>query len=189
MNSATPSRKTTNLAKSIVLIGMPGSGKSTIGKRLSARLGLDFVDSDQEVETAAGMSVSEIFEKLGEPAFREGERKVISRLLRGKPLVLSTGGGAFMNEVTRALIKEEGISVWLKADFDVLLERTSRSNDRPLLRKGDPATILRGLMQTREPVYALADLTVSSDNIPIEQTTEHVVQALESILNPSTSAS
>lgn len=174
----TNSYKDLTLTKSLVLIGMPGSGKSTVGKKLAAKLNLEFVDSDQEVETAAGMSISRIFETLGEAAFRDGERKVIARLLREPCRVLSTGGGAFMNEETRSLIKKDGLSIWLKADFDVLLERTSRSNDRPLLKKGDPATILRDLMTTREPVYALADLTVLSDNVPIETTTQSVIDAL-----------
>jgi len=164
--------------KSIVLIGMPGSGKSTIGRKLATRLGIPFTDSDHEVEAAAGMSVSQIFEKLGEPAFRDGERKVIARLLGGPQLVLSTGGGAFMNETTRALIKQQAVSIWLKAEIDVLLERTSRTNDRPLLAKGDPLTILQNLKAIREPVYAQANLTVTSEDLPIDETTERVLLAL-----------
>jgi len=173
------------LSKSLVLIGMPGAGKTTIGRRLATCLGLGFCDSDHEVEAAAGMSIPQIFEKLGEPAFRDGERKVIARLLGGPKQVISTGGGAFMNEQTRELIKKEGISIWLKADFDILLERTARTNDRPLLQKGDPASILRDLMDKREPTFALADLTVSSDDVPIDATTERVVQALAPLLSAS----
>lgn len=173
--------------RTIVLIGMMGSGKSTIGRRLASKLGLAFVDSDQEVEAAAGMTVSQIFERLGEPAFRDGERKVIARLLSGPRLVLSTGGGAFMNEATRALIKNEAVSIWLQADLDVLVDRTSRSDDRPLLKKGDPATILRDLMAVREPVYAQADLTVRSEDRPVDATTDCVLQALNAYLDKATS--
>ena len=176
-----------SIPKSLVLIGMPGAGKSTVGRKLAANLGLGFCDSDHEVEAAAGMSIPQIFEKLGEQAFRDGERKVIARLLRGPKQVLSTGGGAFMNEATREIIKKEGISIWLKADFEVLLERTSRTNDRPLLLKGDPALILRSLMSQREPVYALADLTVASDDVPIENTTQRVIESLAHWVAPSSS--
>ncbi|HAX91435.1 MAG TPA: shikimate kinase, partial [Rhodospirillaceae bacterium] len=167
------------------LIGMPGAGKSTIGRRLAATLGLPFTDSDTEIEAAAGMSVSQIFETLGEPAFREGERKVIARLLQEERRVLSTGGGAFMNETTRTLIKKDGISIWLKADLDILLERTSRTDDRPLLKKGDPKTILQNLMASREPVYALADVTVQTDDRPIDSTIENILAALENYLTRS----
>lgn len=168
-------------ARTIVLVGMPGSGKSTIGRKLAQRLGLAFSDSDAEVEKAAGMTVPQIFETLGEPAFREGERKVIARLLRSSRQILSTGGGAFMNEHTRAIIKNEAISIWLQADYDVLLERVLRTDDRPLLRKGDPAIILRDLMNAREPIYAMADLTVRSENVPTDETTRLVINALEEI--------
>ena len=167
------------LSKSIVLIGMPGAGKSTIGRKLSTRLNIPFMDSDQEVEAAAGMTIPQIFEKLGEPAFREGERKVIARLLSGPRIVLSTGGGAFMNEMTRELILKDAVSIWLKADLEVLLQRTSRTNDRPLLAKGDPRAILMDLRAKREPVYALATLTVMSEDCPVEETTERVVQTLD----------
>jgi len=169
--------------KSIVLIGMPGSGKSTIGRKLAGRLGLPFADSDHEVEAAAGMRIPQIFEKLGEPAFREGERKVIARLLSGPQTILSTGGGAFMNDITRTLILQEALSIWLKADLEVLLQRTSRTNDRPLLAKGDPRTILMDLQAKREPVYAHATLTVQSEDCPVEETTERVERALISFLN------
>lgn len=172
-----------SLPKSLVLIGMPGAGKSTVGRRLASRLNLPFVDSDHEIEAAAGMSITQIFETLGEPAFREGERKVIARLLQEGTRVIGTGGGAFMNETTRALIKNEGISIWLKADLDVLLERTSRSDERPLLRKGDPKTILQDLMEKREPVFAQADLVVITDERPLETTVDLILQALKAYLS------
>lgn len=164
--------------RTIVLIGMPGAGKSTIGHKLAAKLGIPFADADREIEAAAGMTVTEIFAQLGEPAFREGERRVIARLLAGNRMVLATGGGAFMNETTRALIKQQGLSIWLKADLDVLLERTSRTNDRPLLAKGDPRAILIDLMLKREPLYALADLTVQSEERPIDVIADRVIQAI-----------
>lgn len=173
------------LTKSIVLIGMPGAGKSTIGRKLAAALKLPFVDSDQEVEAAANMSIPQIFERLGEPAFRDGERKVIARLLSGAPIVLSTGGGAFMNEQTRELIKDKSLSICLEATLDVLLERTARSDDRPLLKKGDPKEILTDLMAKRGPVYALADLTVLSENVPVEITTQQVLAAIKKHLSAS----
>ncbi len=166
------------LGQTLVLIGMPGAGKSSVGRRLGALLGVPFVDSDQEIEKAAGMTIPQIFETYGEPAFRDGERKVIARLLDGEPKVLSTGGGAFMNEETRKLIKDKALSLWIKAPFDVLFERVSRTDDRPLLRKGDPATILRDLMRTREPVYEQADLTVQSDASPIDVMSQRILAAL-----------
>lgn len=166
--------------KSLVLIGMPGAGKSSVGRKLANRLNVPFKDSDDEVERAASMRVTDIFADLGEAAFRDGERRVIARLLSGPPCVLSTGGGAFMNEATRALIKKEAISLWLKADFDVLFERVSRTNDRPLLQRGDPETILRQMMKAREPVYAEADLTFRSENLPLDETVDNVVDFLSS---------
>lgn len=175
-----------SLTQPIVLVGMMGAGKTSLGKRLAHRLDIPFVDSDHEIEAAAGMTVSQIFESLGEPAFRDGERKVIARLLSGPPLVLSTGGGAFMNDETRKLIKEKALSLWLKADFSVLLERVSRTNDRPLLKKGDPATILRNLMDARNPIYAQADLTVLSDESPLEVTLDRVITCLSAHRAPMT---
>lgn len=171
-----------SLSRSIVLIGMPGAGKSTIGKKLAQRLGAPFADADLEIERAAGMAVSDIFAKLGEPAFREGERKVIARLLSGAPLVLSTGGGAFMNEETRGLIEKQALSLWLKVDFDILLARVQRSGERPLLKKGDPATILRDLRTQREPVYARADLVVQTDDRPADDTVARVLEAVQTYL-------
>ncbi|MDD3181239.1 MAG: shikimate kinase [Alphaproteobacteria bacterium] len=176
------------LPKSIVLIGMPGSGKSTIGRKIASHLGLPFVDSDHEVETAANMSISQIFEKLGEPAFRDGERKVIARLLSGPPIILSTGGGAFMNDQTRQLIQKQALSIWLQATLDTLVERTSRTDDRPLLQNGNPKTILSNLMSVREPIYSQADLTVVSQNVSVETTAQHVLAAIKNII-PNTNGS
>jgi shikimate kinase len=139
-----------------------GAGKTTVGRRLAEALGVGFVDSDDEVAAAAGMDIPDIFKTLGEPAFRMGERRVIARLLQEPPCVLATGGGAFMNDETRALIREQAVSVWLRADLDTLVERTARRGDRPLLRAGDPRAILAKLMDERHPVYAEADITVDS---------------------------
>jgi shikimate kinase len=152
--------------RSIVLVGMMGVGKSSVGRRLAARLAIPFTDADSEIEKAAGMSIAEIFARHGEPYFRSGEARVIARLLEGGPQVLATGGGAFMNADTRALIKVKGISVWLSAEFEVLLRRTSkRRSERPLLHTDDPAETLRELLAEREPTYALADLTVQSREV------------------------
>lgn len=170
--------QSSSLPKPLVLIGMMGAGKSSVGRLLATRLDIPFVDSDQEIEAAANMSVAEIFKQLGEPAFRDGERKVIARLLENGPQVLSTGGGAFMNDSTRELIKEKALSLWLKADFDVLFERVSRTNNRPLLQKGDPAEILRNLLKLREPIYAQADLTLISDRRPLDITVQRILDLL-----------
>jgi shikimate kinase len=152
--------------RSIVLVGMMGVGKSSVGRRLAARLAMPFTDADSEIEKAAGMTIAEIFARHGEPYFRSGEARVIARLLEGGPQVLATGGGAFMNSDTRALIKLKGISIWLHAEFDVLLRRTSkRRGDRPLLHTDDPPETLRKLLAEREPTYALADLTVQSREV------------------------
>jgi shikimate kinase len=152
--------------RSIVLVGMMGVGKSSVGRRLAARLAIPFTDADSEIEKAAGMTIAEIFARHGEPYFRSGEARVIARLLEGGPQVLATGGGAFMNADTRALIKLKGVSIWLHAEFDVLLRRTSkRRSDRPLLHTDDPAETLRKLLAAREPTYKLADLTVQSREV------------------------
>jgi shikimate kinase len=152
--------------RSIVLVGMMGVGKSSVGRRLAARLAIPFTDADSEIEKAAGMPIAEIFARHGEPYFRSGEARVIARLLEGGPQVLATGGGAFMNADTRALIKLKGVSIWLHAEFDVLLRRTSkRRSDRPLLHTDDPAETLRKLLAAREPTYKLADLTVQSREV------------------------
>lgn len=162
----------------LVLVGLMGAGKSAVGRRLAKRLGLPFVDTDKEVEAAAGCSVSDIFETWGETAFRDAERRVIARLLDGTPKVLATGGGAYMNAETRALIKQRGLSVWLRADLDVLVARTSRRNTRPLLRRGDPREILAGLMAERYPVYAEADIVVDSRDAPLGETVGRVIAAI-----------
>jgi shikimate kinase len=148
--------------RSIVLIGMMGAGKSSIGRRLAARLAIPFVDADVEIEEAAGMAIADIFAAYGEPYFRAGEARVIARLLDQGPQVLATGGGAFMNEQTRAKIRETAVSVWLKADLDVLARRLRRRNDRPLLKTADPVATLANLLAEREPVYGKADVTVVS---------------------------
>ena len=166
-------------ARSIVLVGMMGSGKSTVGSRLAARLALPFVDADQEIEVAAGMSIPDIFASRGEAEFRAGEQRVIARLLTQGPQVLATGGGAFMNADTRARIAERGVSVWLKADPDTLMRRVRKRGNRPLLQTSDPDATLRALLAEREPVYALADLTVTSRDDPHDVVVEAVREAVE----------
>ena len=163
---------------SIVLVGLMGAGKSAIGRRLASRLGMPFVDADTEIERAAGCSISDIFELHGEAAFRDGERRVIARLLARPAHVLATGGGAFMDAGTRAAIRESGISVWLRADLDLLVSRVSRRSNRPLLAGGDPRTILQRLMDERHPTYAEADVVVDSMDGPHEQTVEAVLSAV-----------
>jgi len=165
-------------SRSIVLIGMMGSGKSSVGRRLAARLTLPFVDADTEIEKAAGMSIADIFAVHGEADFRTGEARVLARLLEGGPQVLSTGGGAFMNPATRAAISAKGVSIWLDADFDVLMKRIRRRQDRPLLKTEDPAATLRALMLERNPIYALADLTVKSRDVPHEKIVDEIIAAL-----------
>lgn len=165
--------------RTIVLVGMMGAGKSAIGRLLADRLHLPFIDADTAIEEAAGMTIPEIFEKHGEESFRDGERRVIARLLEGPPCILATGGGAFMNEETRETISELAVSVWLKADFDVLWDRVSRKNTRPLLRTQDPQGTLRDLIEKRYPVYALADITVESGDATKDQMVDRVLSALE----------
>lgn len=164
--------------RSIVMVGLMGAGKSSIGRRLAVRLGLPFVDADTEIEAAAGCTIAEFFERHGEAEFRDGERRVIARLLESEPKVLATGGGAFMDAETRAAIADAGISVWLRADLDTLVRRTARRSNRPLLNNGDPASTLESLMETRHPVYAQADIVVESDDGPPEETVDRVVDAL-----------
>ena len=146
--------------KNIVLVGLMGAGKTRVGREIAMILDMPFVDADREIENAAGCSVQEIFEMYGEQGFREGELRVIERLLQEGPLVLATGGGAFINEKTRENIKESSVSVWLRADLDLLVERTGRTNHRPLLQNTDPRKVLQELMNKRDPIYALADITV-----------------------------
>jgi shikimate kinase len=155
-------------SRALVLVGMMGAGKSSIGRKLAQRLNLPFVDADTEIERAASMSITDIFAKHGEPYFRAGEARVIARLLDGGPQVLATGGGAFMNPQSREAIRVKGVSVWLKADYDVLMKRIKRRNDRPMLKTEDPGETLRQLMQERDPVYAEADVTVHSRDVPHE---------------------
>jgi shikimate kinase len=163
---------------------MMGVGKSSIGRRLANRLGIDFVDADSEIEKAAGMSISDIFVRHGEASFRNGEARVIARLLETGPQVLATGGGAFMNEGTRAAIKGKGVSVFLAAEFEVLMRRiTKRRNERPMLQTDNPAQTLRQLLAQREPVYALADITVQSREEPHEAIVGDIVAALAGFLN------
>jgi shikimate kinase len=174
-----PSALRTRLgARSIVLVGMPGSGKSSIGRRLARHLGLEFIDADQEIEAAAGMSIADIFAQHGEPYFRAGEARVIARLLDKGPQVVATGGGAFVNADTRALVRARAVSVWLKADVDLLLRRVKRKNDRPLLRVADPEAVLKRLLTEREASYAEADITVTSLDVPHEAVVEALVKAL-----------
>lgn len=163
----------------IILIGLMGAGKTTIGRRLASRLDIPFRDADHEIEAAANLSVAEIFSQHGEEYFREGEKKVIARLLEEGVQVLATGGGAWMNEETRALVKGQGVSVWLKAEFDILMARVRRRSHRPLLKDPDPEGVMRRLMDERYPVYAEADLTVMSVDAPHEVIVEAVVKALE----------
>jgi shikimate kinase len=178
---ASPSEATLVAAlgsRSIVLIGMMGAGKSSIGRRLAARLGIPFVDADAEIEAAAGMTIDDIFANYGEASFRSGETRVIARLLDAGPQVLATGGGAFMSPETRGIIRRNAVSVWLRADFDVLFRRVKRRNDRPLLKTADPAETLRQLMAERDPIYAQADASVHSREVPHETIVEEILAAL-----------
>ena len=163
----------------IALIGLMGAGKSTVGRRLAGRLRLPFVDTDTEIETAARMSVAEIFEAFGEEGFRDGERRVIGRLVDGPRRIIATGGGAWMNAHTRALLTDSALVVWLRADIDVLVQRVGRRNHRPLLVGRDPGEVLRALAATRHPVYATAHLTVDSDGEPHSATVDRILAALE----------
>lgn len=158
--------------RSIVLVGMMGAGKSSIGRRLASRLGIPFIDADAEIESAAGMTIPEIFEKHGEPYFRAGEARVIARLLDNGPQVLATGGGAVMDPQTRALIVQKGISIWLKADIDVLLKRTKRRNDRPLVEK------IKDLLPVREPIYAQANIIIHSRDEPHDTIIDEIMGEL-----------
>jgi shikimate kinase len=166
--------------RSIILIGLMGVGKSSIGKRLARRLEMPFVDADAEIVKAAGCSIEDIFERFGETAFRDGEEKVIERLLRDGPQVLATGGGAFMNGQTRARIREAGVSVWLRASLEVLVRRLGRrQSERPLLKHGDLRDNLSRLIDVRHPVYAEADIVVDTGEEPLETTVDRVVEALD----------
>jgi shikimate kinase len=165
--------------RSIVLVGMMGAGKSSVGRRLAQRTGLAFFDADSEIEQAAGMTIPEIFASRGEAEFREGERRVILRILTDGPFVLATGGGAFMMAQTREAIARDGVSVWLKADFDVLMRRVRKRSNRPLLHTPDPEATLRRLIAERYPVYAAADVTVLSRDVPHDTVVDEIIAALE----------
>ncbi len=165
-------------SRSVVLVGMMGAGKSTIGRRLSARLHLPFLDADTEIEAAAAMSIPDIFEIHGEPHFRDGEARVIARLLDSGPAVIATGGGAFMREDTRHRIRDKAVSIWLKADADIIMKRVKRRADRPLLQTADPAATVGRLIEEREPVYQHADLTIWSRDVPHEKIVDECLDAL-----------
>lgn len=165
--------------RSIVLVGLMGAGKTTVGRRLAQKLGLAFIDADAEIERAAGETIPEIFERRGESAFRDGERRVIARLLESGPQVLATGGGAFMDAATRAHIAARGISVWLRADLDVLMRRVARRGNRPLLKQGDPRRTMERLIGERYPVYEQADITVESIEGPHETVVDDVIAKLD----------
>lgn len=169
-------------ACSIVMVGLMGAGKTSIGRRLAAQLDMPFVDADAEIEAAAGCTIEEIFERHGEAAFRDGERRVIARLLGGPPQIIATGGGAYMDTATRALIAERAISVWLRADLDTLVSRTARRSNRPLLKNRDHRATLDQLMQQRYPVYGEADITVDSHDCPPDETVRAVYNALTAYL-------
>ena len=166
------------LDRPIVLIGLMGVGKTTVGRRLAQRLDLPFVDADEEIEAAAGMTIAEIFQMFGEDYFRDGERRVIARLIDGNPKVIATGGGAFMNERTRALILEKTTAVWLEADLDTLVERVRRRSTRPLLKDRDPRQVLGDLAKVRNPIYALAPIHIRSQPSPHDATVKAILRAL-----------
>src|SRR5882757_9616163 len=168
--------------RSVVLVGMMGAGKSTIGRRLSARLRLPFLDADIEIEAAAAMSIPDIFETHGEPHFRDGEARVIARLLDNGPAVIATGGGAFMREETRRRIQDKAVSIWLKADADIIMKRVKRRADRPLLQTADPAATIGRLIEERHPVYQLADITIASRDVLHDKIVEECITALHAHL-------
>jgi shikimate kinase len=176
------------VARSIVLIGLMGAGKTAVGRRLANRLDLPFTDADTEIEIAAGQTVSEIFTEHGEPYFRQGESRVIARLLQGGPQVLATGGGAYMDARTRANIKARGISIWLKAELPVLLHRVRRRDNRPLLDSDDSDKVMRELMEKRYPIYAEADITVESRDVAHDLIVGDVVEALSRWLDKEAKA-
>lgn len=174
--------------RSVVLVGLPGAGKTTIGRRLAARLKLPFRDADQEIVTAAGMPIPDLFATYGEPAFRDGERRVIARLLEEGQTVLATGGGAYMNAETRARIAASGVAVWLKVDIDTVMRRVRRRTNRPLLANADPEGTMRRLMADRHPVYGLADVVVSSHDLPQDRIVGDVVAAIDGWLSARSEA-
>jgi shikimate kinase len=167
-----------NLDRPVTLVGLMGAGKSTIGRRLANRLDLEFVDADHEIEVAAGLTIPEIFERFGEAHFRDGERRVIARLIDGKPRIIATGGGAFMNEQTRTLMLTQSITVWIDADINTLADRVARKDNRPLLQGRDPRIALAELAKVRNPVYALAPIHVTSQPSPHDATVNAILKAL-----------
>lgn len=174
-----PAASATGFNKSLVIVGMPGSGKSSVGRQLAKQVGLPFADSDAEIERAAGMKIVEIFAQQGEPEFRRQEQEAIARLINGPPMVLATGGGAFMSEATRQLIKQRAISIWLNAPLEQLQLRTATDRKRPLLQQdADKLTALRKLLAQREAIYATADLTIISDQRPVKDTVARLLTAL-----------
>jgi len=177
------------LTRTVAIVGLMGAGKSSIGRRLAQRLKVPFVDADSEIELAAGATIEEIFDRHGEPAFRDGERRVIARLLEGPVSVIATGGGAFMDAGTRALMRERAISVWLKADLELLLQRVGRRNNRPLLKAGEPRAVLERLIAERYPIYAEADIIVDSLDGTPDATVERVVAAIAAFLGVEAPAS
>ncbi|MEQ1711829.1 MAG: shikimate kinase, partial [Hyphomicrobium sp.] len=164
--------------RSLVMVGLMGCGKSSVGKRLASRLGLPFVDADDEIVRAAGQSINEIFAAHGEDYFREGERKVIARILAGGPQVLATGGGAFMHPETRDAIRAKGISIWLRAELPVLMKRVLKRDTRPLLKTGDPELVMRGLMEARYPVYTESDFVIDSRDVPHDVIVNEILEVL-----------
>ena len=167
------------LDKTLVLVGMMGAGKTSVGRRLASGLGVPFKDADAEIELAAGCTINEIFERFGEPAFRDGERKVIARLLAEAPHVLATGGGAFIDQETRTRVKQDAVSIWLRARLDLLMERVLRKDNRPLLRNTDSRATLERLLKEREPFYAQADIIIESDEGPHEAVVRRILAALD----------
>jgi shikimate kinase len=174
MSAPSPS----SIDRPIVLVGLMGAGKTTVGRRLAQKLNLSFVDADAEIEAAAAMTIAEIFDMFGEAYFRDGERRVIARLIDGSPKVIATGGGAFMNERTRALILEKATAVWLEADLETLVDRVSRRATRPLLKDRDPRQVLRDLAAVRNPIYALAPIHIRSQPAPHDATVKAILKAL-----------
>jgi len=173
-------KRTSRLTRPLVLVGLMGAGKSAVGRRIAARLDVPFIDADAEIEAAAGCTIQEIFDQHGEAAFRDGERRVIARLLTTEPShVLATGGGAFLDPETRALIHEHAVSIWLRADLDILFKRVNRRSHRPLLKTANPKATLARLMEVRYPVYAEADVIVDSEDGPIEAMVDRVMEAIE----------
>ncbi len=166
------------LERTIALVGMMGAGKSTVGRKLADSLSAGFVDSDEEIEKAASLTVQEIFERLGEPEFRRGERRVIERLVNGPPIVLATGGGAYLDPTTRALLKEKATTIWLRADLETIWKRVSRRDTRPLLKKPNPKQVLADLAAARAPIYAEADIVVDSGDAPASEAVRKIREAL-----------